>query len=46
MDVVAFPVSQEAMDLQKEVQRGFLKTLSGESPLHVSMESAAKKRDH
>jgi hypothetical protein len=46
MDVVKFPVSEEAIDLQKEVQKGLLKTFSGEGALHVSMEQAGKKLDH
>jgi hypothetical protein len=45
MDVVKFPVSEEAVNLQKEVQQGLLKTFSGEGSLHVSMEPTGKKRD-
>lgn len=38
MAVVHFPVSEEAMNKQKDVQSALLKTLSGEMPLKVKTE--------
>ena len=36
MNVVGFPVSEDALAQQREVQQALLKTLSGETPLKVA----------
>jgi hypothetical protein len=42
MNVVGFPVSQEAIELQQKVQQGLLKSLSEDGAIRVSVD---KRKD-
>jgi hypothetical protein len=44
MDVMSFPASPEAIELQEKLQRGMLAALSGESELHVRMTESEKAK--
>jgi hypothetical protein len=44
MDVMSFPASPEAIELQEKLQRGMLAALSGEEEIHVRVKDSEKTK--
>ena len=44
MDVTSFPASEDAIQLQEELQRGILAALFGEKEIHVKVKDSEKTK--